>query len=326
MRRRQVLTGFVAFAGMAWAGAASAQAPPKVLRLGTVYINPRTASFWAAFDRRMRELGRIEGENLKVESHDIGENVDRLDEAMQDLVRRGVDVILAGGPELVLKSALAATRDVPIVMVAVDYDPLARGYIGSLARPTGNVTGIFFQQIELSGKRLQVMKEEFPRMRAAAVLWDALSADQWQAARQAAEHLGIRVAGIELRDRPYDYEWALAKAPPEHRRFLIVMASPLFYRERDRIGQLAIRQRMASMFPLRGWVEAGGLLSYGASIDGLYRRAAEYVDRVAKGAKPAELPVEQPTKFELVVNLKTARALAIELPAALLARADEVIE
>jgi ABC-type uncharacterized transport system substrate-binding protein len=153
-----------------------------------------------------------------------------------------------------------------------------------------------------------------------------LSADQWQAAHQAAGDLGVRLAGIELRDPPYDYEKALAQAPAEHRGFLIVMASPLFYRDRERLCQLAVRQRVASMFPLRGWVEAGGLVSYGASIDGLYRRAAEYVDLVAKGVKPSDLPVEQPTKFELVINLRTAKAVGIEIPATLLVRADEVIE
>jgi ABC-type uncharacterized transport system substrate-binding protein len=165
MRRRQVLTGFAALAAAAWVRTASAHAP-KMLRVGTVYLNPRTVSFWAAFRRRLRELGYVEGENLTIESQDIGENIDRLGEAMKDLVRRNIDVIVAGGPEVVLKAALAATRDVPIVMIAVDYDPLARGYIGSLARPTGNVTGIFFQQIELSVKRLQIMKDAFPQMRA----------------------------------------------------------------------------------------------------------------------------------------------------------------
>jgi len=296
------------------------------LRLGTVSINPRTASFWVAFERRLRELGYIEGENLKTESPEIGEHVDRVGEAMKDLVRHKVDIILASGPEVVLKSALAATDALPIVMVAVDYDPLARGYVASLARPTGNVTGVFFLQIELSVKRLQVMKEAFPAMQAATVFWDRLSADQWEAVREITGSLGFRLAGIELRDQPYDYESAVAQAPPEHRGFLIMMASPIFFRDRHRIAEVALRHRMSSMVPFRGWVDAGCLMSYGASLDGLFQRAAEYVDRIAKGAKPSDLPIEQPTKFELVINLKTAKALGLTVPLILQMTADEVIE
>ena len=325
MRRREFIT-LVSGAAIAWPLAAFAQASPNVLRLGTVSINPRTASFWVAFERRLRELGYVEGENLRTESPEIGEHIDRVGEVMKDLVRHKVDIIVASGPEVVLRSALAATDVLPIVMVAVDYDPLARGYVASLARPTGNITGVFFQQIELSVKRLQVMKEAFPEMQAATVFWDRLSADQWQAVREITGSPGFRLVGVELRGQPYDYESALEQAPPEYRRFLIMMASPLFYRDRDRIAELALRHRMGSMFALRGWVEAGGLVSYGASIDGLYQRAADYVDRIAKGAKPSDLPIEQPTKFELVVNLKTAETIGVTIPTSILLRADEVIE
>ena len=182
------------------------------------------------------------------------------------------------------------------------------------------------QQIELAVKRLQLIQEAFPKAQAATVFWDRLSFDQWQSVKTAAESLGIRVAGIELREQPYDYERALADAPLDSRGLLIPMATPIFFVDRERLADFTLKHRMATIFPVREWTEAGALMSYGVSLDGTMRRAAEYVDRIAKGAKPADLPVEQPTKFELVINLKTAKALGLELPPSLLVRADEVIE
>jgi len=214
----------------------------------------------------------------------------------------------------------------PIVMTAIDYDPLARGYLSNLARPTGNVTGIFFQQIELATKRLQVVTEAFPDLRAATVFWDESSADQWGAAQSTASALGLRLFGSKLHEQPYDYEQAFAQAPSDHRGWLFVMTSPFFFRDRARLAEFALRHRMPSVFAFREWVDAGGLLSYGPSITGMYRRAADYVDRIARGAKPSDLPVEQSTKFEFVLNLKTARAIGLAIPTALLLRADEVIE
>ena len=175
-------------------------------------------------------------------------------------------------------------------------------------------------------KQVQFVKDAFPDMHAATVFWDEISADQWKAARDAGARLGVRLAGIELREQPYDYEQALAQTPLGHRGNLIVMTSPFLFRDRDRLAEFALRHRMVSMFAFREWVEVGGLLSYGPSITRMYRHAAEYVDRIARGAKPADLPIEQRTNFELVVNLKTANALGITIPTTLLARADEIIE
>jgi putative ABC transport system substrate-binding protein len=212
-------------------------------------------------------------------------------------------------------------------MVAIDYDPLARGYVSSLARPGGNVTGISIPQIELTEKRLQIVREAFPDVPAIAVFWDKISADQWHAAENAAPKLGLRLAGIEFREQPYDYERALAQLPLEHRRVLMVLTSPIFaVPDRARLPDFALRHRMASIFSLRQYVDVGGLMSYGVSFTALYRRSAEIVDRVARGAKPADLPIEQPTTFEFVANLKTARALGLHIPPTFLARADEVIE
>jgi putative tryptophan/tyrosine transport system substrate-binding protein len=212
------------------------------------------------------------------------------------------------------------------VMIAIDYDPLARGYVTSLARPSGNVTGVVFQQIELAAKRIQLIKDGFPDRPAATMFWDKVSADQWDAARSTAARLGLRLSGIELRESPYDYEAALDQAPLDHRGMLIVPTSPSFFRDRARLADFALQHRIPSMFVFREWVDAGGLLCYGPSITTLFGRVAEFVDRIARGAQPADLPIEQPTKFEMVVNLKTAKAIDIELPTAILLRADEVIE
>jgi putative ABC transport system substrate-binding protein len=245
---------------------------------------------------------------------------------MKELVQRKVDILVAAGPEIALKSALSATDTLPIVMVALDYDPLALGYVASLAKPGGNVTGLFLQQIEQAAKRVQLMKEAFPQLQAATAFWDHISVDQWQAARSAGETFGFRLAGVELRNPPYDYDAAWAQAPSDHHNALIVSLSPLFFSDRQRIASFALRHRVASMFAIREFVDAGGLLSFGVSFATIGRRTAVYVDRIAKGAKPAELPIEQPTKFDLVVNLKTAKTIGVEIPQSILLRADEVID
>ena len=242
-----------------------------------------------AFDQRMRELGYTEGANLAVEFIPLNGQLDRLDEVMKELVRRKVDVIIAFGAEAALKAAMAATSTIPIVMVAINYDPIALGYVASLARPAGNVTGVFFQQIELSMKRLQLVQEAFPERRTAIVFWDRASADQWQAMQSAGRTLGLRLSGIELHDPPYDYERAIAESKAEDRSVLIVPMAPDFFRDCERLADLALRHRMATMFATREFVEIGALVSYGPSFTGLARRFADYVDRIAKGAKPSDL-------------------------------------
>ena len=324
MKRREFIT--VLGGALAWPLAARAQQPAKkILRVGTVSAVQQSSPQWAAFMRRMAELGYEEGKNFVFDFVPAA-NEEEYETGYRPLAAREPDIILATGPEIALKSALAATRTLPIVMIAIDYDPFAHGYVTNLARPSGNVTGVFFQQIELAAKRIQLVKDAFPDMSAATMFWDRLSADQWQAAQSAAATLGLRLSGIELREPPYDYERALREAPPDHRGMIIVATSPFFFRDRARIADLAFRHRIASMFVFREWVEAGGLLSYGPSLIAQFVRVAEFVDRIARGAKPADLPIEQPTKFELVVNLKTARAIGIGLSTAILLRADEVIE
>jgi putative ABC transport system substrate-binding protein len=326
MKRREFITGMAATAGAAGLprrGAAQA----TVLRVGAVGTQSRSRSFLGAgFERRMSELGYVEGRNFTLDFIDLQGQADRYGAAMRQLVDRKADVIIAFGPEESLKGALAATRTLPIVMVAIDYDPIALGYVTSIARPTGNITGIIFQQIELAAKRLQLAKDAFPAIRKAMVFWDQHSADQWRATRDNAAKLDLELAGIELRDDPYDYERALAAAPVEHRGLLFVMTSGLFARDRERIVQFTLLRRIPSMFVLREFVEQGGLMSYGPSRAALSRRTADYVHRIARGAKPGDLPIELPTTFQLAINLRTAKALGLEFSPAILLRADEVIE
>jgi putative ABC transport system substrate-binding protein len=325
VKRRSFIT-LLGGAAAAWPLAARAQQPAKkMLRVGTVSGTQKLSPQWIAFLRRMAELGYQEGKTFAFDFLPAA-NEEGYETGYRTLVAREPDIIMATGVEIALKSALAATRTLPIVMIAIDYDPFARGYVTSMARPSGNVTGVFFQQIELAAKRIQLVKDAFPNMSAATMFWDQASADQWQASQNVAPKLGLRLFGIELREPPYDYERAFGEAPADHRGMLIVATSVFFFRDRARIAELAVRHRTVSMFVFREWVDAGGLLSYGPSITGLFARVADFVDRIARGAKPADLPIEQPTKFELVVNLKTAKALGLTIPEPFLLLADEVIE
>jgi putative ABC transport system substrate-binding protein len=254
----------------------------------------------------MAELGYQESTNYTFDYLSVPK-AEEYETGFRKLAARDVDIIVASGPEISLKSALASSAAKPIVMVAVDYDPLARGYVTSLARPTGNVTGLFLQQIELMAKRLQLLKSAFPDTQTLTVFWDRTSFDQWKAVEGSAGNLGLRLDGVDLGDPPFDYDKVLAQAKPEYRRTIFVLASGFFLRDRERLADFALRNRLVSMFCFREVVDVGGLLSYAPSFSVMYRRVAEYVDRIARGARPADLPIEQPTKFELVINLKIAK-------------------
>jgi len=282
MKRREFITGLGG--AITWPFAARAQGPSKVLRVGTSNALARSRPQWQALERRMAELGYREGTNFIMDYVQIP----RVSEAEYKagylkLAERGVDIIVTGGPEISLKSAIAAAGARPIVMVAIDYDPLALGYVKSLARPGGNITGLFLQQIELAEKRVQVLQDAFPNVRAATAFWDAQSAEQWKATESAAQKLGLMLAGVELQEHPYDYERALAQAPPNHRGALIVMTSPTLMLDHVRIGDFAIKNRIRSMSVTREFVDGGCLLSYGANLAVMYSHAADYVDRIAKG-------------------------------------------
>jgi putative ABC transport system substrate-binding protein len=311
---------------VAWSLPAYSQTP-KVLRLGIVTTTiPRTAPQYVTLMARLRELGHVEGQNLVLDFVNLDGHVENFPQAMKDLVARKADILIAFGNEFALKAAMAATSTVPIVMLAIDFDPLAQGYIKGLARPGGNVTGVFLQQVELAAKRVELAKQAFPDLKAAAMVWDEISAPQWQASEKAAPPLGLDLLGIKMAQQPYDYDQALAAVPMDHRRFLIVANSAGFFYDRTRLGNFTLEHRLPSICPAREFAEAGGLISYGADFLGSVRRLADYVDSIARGAKAADLPVEQPTKFELVINLKTAKTFGIAIPSTILARADDVIE
>jgi len=323
MKRRSVLA---LLGGAAVSPLSAAGEPAKVLRLGVLSPLPGGPGY-RAFIERLHALGWEEGHNLYIDFVQFDStDADRSAAMAAELVGRGVDVITAFGPEIAVKSAVTATRSVPIVMIANDYDPIAKGYIANLAQPGGNVTGVFFQQIELTAKRLDFLTQAFPELARVVVLWDRISADQFEAAQEAARLLKIRLDGIECVNPPYDYDRALAGVDGEHRDVLLQMTSPLFAEDRKRLPVAALRRRLPSMYPVRLFVDAGGLMSYGVNQVTMNRLTADYVDLIAKGAKPADLPVQQPTTFELVVNLSTAKALGLTIPPSILSRADEVIE
>jgi putative tryptophan/tyrosine transport system substrate-binding protein len=324
MRRRDFIK-VIGGAASAWPIAARAQQSVKMLRVGTANAQPRSAPQWVAFEQRMAELGYLEGKNFTYDHVQIP-STEAWEAGYREVVARKADIIVAAGPELSLKSALAAADKLPVVMIAVDYDPITRGYGTSLARPTRNVTGVYFQNTELASKNLQLMKDAFPDMATLTVFWDRLAADYWAALRAVAPQLGVQLAGVEFRERPYDYERAIAEVAPDNRKFLLAQASPFFFLDRVRLAEFALQHRMVSMSSNREAVAAGTLMSYGASLTGMFALAANYVDRIAKGAKPSDLPIQQPTRFELVINLRTAKMLGLTIPPSVLAIVDEVIE
>ena len=323
MKRREFVT-LLGGAVAAWPIASRAQ-QPAFLRVGTANVQQRSAPQWVAFVRRMQELGYSEGKNFRYDHVQVG-NHRTWETAYREVIAGNPDIVIAAGPELSLRAALAVSNRLPVVMIAVDYDPIARGYVENLARPNGNVSGVYFQRIELAGKQLQIVKDAFPGLTTVTVFWDQLAADYWAALQAQASQLGVRLVGVEFRERPYDYERAVIDVLPDNRRFLLANASPFFFLDRARLVEFAIRHHIALIVGSRESVVAGALMSYGPDITGMFELAADYVHRIAKGDRPADLPIQQPTKFELVVNRKTAKALGLTIPESFLLRADEVIQ
>lgn len=304
----------------------SAQQPARIFRVGFLSAGlPATDTNHAAFHERLRELGYAEGQNLVVESRWAEGRFERLPQLAAELVRLQPDVIVS-----VVTQASLAVRDttgtIPIVMIGV-ADPVAAGLVASLARPGGNVTGTSGANAEIVGKQLELIKETFPGLSRVAVLWNpanpVFQALQLREAQIAARALRVELALLEARS-PAEFEQVFAAAAPK--RPLWVLADPLFTDHRRRLVELALARRVPIVTGSRTMAEAGALLAYGPNYPDLSRRSAVYVDRILKGAKPADLPVEEPTTFDLMVNLKTARALGVTIPRPLLLRADRVID
>jgi putative ABC transport system substrate-binding protein len=296
----------------------------RVFHIGIVAGVPRSLPEHVAFEDRLRELGYVEGRNLTIDFVQ-DDHLDRLVAAVGEFARRGVDVLVVGGQDAVLKAAIVASRSTPVVFRAVDSDPLARGYIASLAHPGGNLTGVLFSNIEMIAKRLDLLTQAVRHITRIVLLYDVVGEGQREAATLAASALGISLEAIELHNPPYDYEGALGGTDGA-RGDALIMTNSAFNRP-ETAAEAALRHRLPAMASgTRRWAEAGFLLSYGPDTTDMFRISADYVDKILKGVKPADLPAQQPTKFELIINLKTAKALGLTLPLSLLGRANEVIE
>jgi ABC-type uncharacterized transport system substrate-binding protein len=309
------------------ASIATAQPTGKVYRIGWL-SNVSPTALGAGTDAlrlAFRELGYVEGQNLVIEFR-WSEAPDRLSAFASELVGLKVHAIVAIGPPAI-RAAKRATATIPIVM-ATSGDPVGLGFIGSLARPGGNVTGVSFLGEDLSGKLLDLLKQTVPAVSRVAVLGNPTNgahAGYWRNVQAAARALGVTPLSLEVRGAD-DFERTLGRATREHADGLLLLLDPLFTANARVIADLATRSRLPAIYGLRQLADAGGLMSYGPSSTELIRHAVSYVDKILKGTRPADLPVEQATKFELVINLKTAKALGLTIPPSVLARADEVIE
>jgi putative tryptophan/tyrosine transport system substrate-binding protein len=310
---------------------AEAQPAVKIARIGWLADNlAATSHLREAFLQAMRDLGYVEDRNLVIEHRYAEGLTERRPALAAELVALKVDVIVSvGTPSAV--AAKQATRTLPIVFAGVG-DPVASGLVTSLARPGSNVTGLsLFITPKLQGKRLELLKQAVPGVNRVAILWqpgavsESTEKDILKESEIAARALGVRLQSVEVRG-PADFDGAFTHMTGARADALTVYGSAMFFDERRRLVDLAAKSRMPAAYGLREYVDAGGLMSYGPHSPDLYRRAAAYVDKILKGAKPADLPVEQPTKFELVINLKTARALGLSIPQSLLQRADRIIE
>jgi len=324
---RPALRLALVFLSLALCCPAQAQQVKKAPRIGFLAItSPRDMSLrMAAFRHGLRELGYIEGKTIVVDDRYAEGKLDRLRSMTAELVQLKADVIVTSGP-IGTRTAKEATATLPIVM-AYDNDPVASGFVASLARPGGNITGLSTHYPEITGKQLELLKEIVPKMSHLAVLGDSsepFTAQSLKETERAAKAFGVQLQYLDVKD-PKDVKSALEDARKSRADAAVVLASAIFISQRSQLAELAVKNRLPAVYQASEYVEAGGLMTYGASITDLFRRAATYVDRILKGAKPADIPVEQPTTFELIINLKAAREIGLTIPPNVLARADRVI-
>jgi putative tryptophan/tyrosine transport system substrate-binding protein len=327
MRRREFVQATLVFA--AWPLAARAQQAAALTRIG--YFGPNrvqaqvAAVGFQAFRDELRALGLSEGVNFVIEER-ASDDPRGPAVAAAELMQWRPDVVVIPGPEIALQTILAAKHSGPIVLIAINFDPIVRGYVKSLAHPGGDITGVVFQQLALAQKQVEILKQAFPDRTRLVALFDAQSADQFAAAEQTAQSLGMQVQPLKLENPPYDFDAAFRSAAASSAQIAIVLSSPLFAPQGAKIIELTIARRLPTMFIFGNYVEAGGLMSYGVDYPRMFQRAADDVVKIRNGAKPADLPIEQADKFEFIVNLRTARAIGVELPTGILLRADKVLE
>jgi putative ABC transport system substrate-binding protein len=322
MRRRTFLA--IAGTAVAWAHSGQAQPPAKTARIGYLSIRSERTNLDEAFLQGMRELGYVEGQNLFVEYRWADWKPERFSGLAEELVRLRVDVIVSTGSNDLAMAVKKGVQTIPVVFAA--GDPVPTGIVTRLDRPGGNLTGVNLATTELNPKRLELLRAAVPGVSRVAVLANPSTTNtrQLKDVEGAAHVLSVKLQVVEARD-PREIDTAFVTMTKERATALFVMPSPMFLTERDRIVRLASRHRLPGMFEQAEFADAGGLMSYGTNFAGMYRRLATYVDKILKGARPGDLPVEQPTTFELVINLKTAKALGLTLPQSLLQRADRVV-
>ena len=324
MDRRKFI-GVISTGLLAAPVAAGAQPAAKAPRIAVLGVTPSNPTLGEAFKQGLAELGYTDGQNVAVEYRDADGMPERLPQLAVDLVRLNVDIIFARGAGA-LAAAKQATSRIPIVTVDLESDPLAMGFVRSLAQPGGNITGVFLDLPELSGKQLQLLKEIIRSISRVAILGDqVLNRPQFQATEVAARSLAMQPQLLDVRASK-DIDTALEAASRGRAGAVLLLSSPLVFRHRAEIGALAIKKRLPAVSMFVEFAEAGGLMAYGPSLREAFRRAGGYAGRILQGAKPADMPVERPTKFELVINLKTAKALGLAIPQSLLTRADQVVQ
>jgi putative ABC transport system substrate-binding protein len=322
MNRRELIS--LLGGAAVWPLVARAQQPAgKVPRIG--FLHPNDNENVGAFIQGLRDAGYVDGKNAMVETRIYGAMLDRLVELVNELILLKCDIIFAAGP-YAIESAMRATSAIPIVGVDLESDPVASGWAKSLGHPGGNVTGFFLDLPELGGKQIELLREAVPTLSSLAVLWDsAVGLVQFRATESAAQAAKITLHSLPIR-RPEDFKNAFERAREERVHGMIVLSSPIILGQRSQIAHLALETRLPTISLFTLFPKSGTLMAYGPNLPDMYKRAGAYVDRILKGANPHELPIERPSKFELVVNLKTAKALGLTIPESFLLRADEVIE
>jgi putative tryptophan/tyrosine transport system substrate-binding protein len=322
MRRREFL-GVVGGAAAGWPFAAWAQQAHKIPRVGFLLNVP--SELVDALFRGLRDAGYVQGQNIILETRFAGNMLDRIDQFAIELVALHCDLIFAAGP-YAIQALTKAMSTIPLVAIDLESDPVANRWVTSIARPGGNLTGFFLDLPELGGKQIELMKEALPSLSRVAFLWDStVGSVQFSATEVVARTTGVELLSLPIQRRE-DFKPAFDHAVSQQAHAVVVLSSPLIFGQRSHIAELAVNTRLPTISLFTLFPRSGGLMGYGPNFPDMWKRAATYVDRILRGARAGELPIERPSKFELVINLKTAKAIGLDMPPMLLARADEVIE